>query len=138
MGKTVITYGNFDALHWGHINLLQRARMLGDNLIVAVSTDEFSNGKNKMTLFTYKERVKLLKQTKLADKIIPESTWEQKEDDIKKYNVDILVMGDDWEGKFDNLPCETVYLPRTEGISTFEIKRRGDRYNLQMNLQKNE
>lgn len=121
---TVITYGNFDALHWGHINLLQRAKALGDRLVVAVSTDEFSRGKNKETLYTYEERVALLKQTGLADLIIPENTWEQKLDDIKIYDVDIFVMGEDWKGKFDELPCKKVYLPRTKGISTSDIKDR--------------
>lgn len=122
--KTVITYGNFDALHWGHINLLQRCRKLGDRLIVAVSTDEFSRGKSKETLFTYKERVASLKQTGLADLIIPEKSWDQKTEDVKKYKVDIFVMGDDWKGKFDELPCKKVYLSRTKGISTSEIKDR--------------
>jgi glycerol-3-phosphate cytidylyltransferase len=118
----VITYGTFDALHWGHINLLQRAKKYG-HLTVAVSTDEFNLLKGKHSLFSYKERVKLLKQTGLADKIIPERSWEQKEKDIKKHNIDIFIMGDDWKGKFD-LPCKTIYLPRTEGISTSEVKKR--------------
>jgi glycerol-3-phosphate cytidylyltransferase len=121
---TVLTYGNFDALHWGHINLLQRAKNLGDRLVVAVSTDEFSRGKNKETLYSYEERVALLKQTKLADIIIPENNWEQKVDDVKKYDVDIFVMGEDWKGKFNELKCKIIYLPRTEGISTSDIKER--------------
>jgi glycerol-3-phosphate cytidylyltransferase len=124
MHKTIITYGTYDALHWGHINLLQRAKKLGDKLIVGVSTDKFNAQKGKDALFSFEERVNLLKSTGLADEIIPEKDWSQKAEDINKYQVNTLVMGDDWEGKFDDLPCEVVYLKRTELISTSEVKKR--------------
>jgi len=117
--KTVITYGTFDLFHVGHLNLLRRAKELGDYLIVAVSSDEFNLGKNKDT-----DRMKIVEAIKYVDKVIPETSWEQKIEDVKKYNVDVFVMGDDWKGKFDFLKdyCEVVYLPRTEGISTTQLK----------------
>ena len=123
--KRVITYGTFDLLHYGNINLLRRAKQLGDYLIVCLSTDEF-NGKekHKETYFGYNERKQLLEAIRYVDLVIPEESWEQKENDIDKYEIDIFVMGDDWEGKFDLLKqkCEVVYLPRTEEISTTKIK----------------
>ena len=117
--KTVITYGTFDLFHVGHLNLLRRAKELGDYLIVAVSSDEFNLGKIKDT-----DRMKIVEAIKYVDKVIPETSWEQKIEDVKKYNVDVFVMGDDWKGKFDFLKdyCEVVYLPRTEGISTTQLK----------------
>jgi len=123
--KRVITYGTFDLLHYGHINLLRRAKQLGDYLVVCLSTDEFNNKeKNKETYFGYNERKQLLEAIRYVDLVIPEKSWEQKENDIDKYEIDIFVMGDDWEGKFDLLKqkCEVVYLPRTEEISTTKIK----------------
>ena len=121
----VITYGTFDLLHYGHINLLRRAKALGDYLIVALSTDEFNwNEKHKKCYFTYEERKLLLEAVRYVDLVIPEENWEQKKSDVKEYHIDIFVMGDDWEGKFDFLKdsCEVVYLPRTPDISTTQIK----------------
>jgi len=123
--KRVITYGTFDLLHYGHINLLRRAKQLGDYLIVCLSTDEFnSREKNKKTYFSYNERRQLLEAIRYVDLVIPEESWKQKETDIIKYHIDIFVMGDDWKGKFDFLKdkCEILYLPRTEEISTTKIK----------------
>ncbi len=135
MSNTVITYGTFDLLHWGHINLLKRAKALGDALIVGLSTDEFNQNKHKQSVHKYVERKYILEAVCYVDRVIPEVSWEQKISDIKKYNVDIFVMGSDWEGEFDFLKeyCQVVYLPRTEGISTTEIKNRlateaGDKY----------
>ena len=125
--KRVITYGTFDLLHYGHINLLKRAKSLGDYLIVGLSTDEFNNTKkNKESYFDYENRKSLLDAVKYVDLVIPEKTWEQKVSDIQKYNIDVFVMGDDWKGKFDYLEdfgIEVVYLPRTKEISTTKIKK---------------
>ena len=124
--KKVITYGTFDLLHYGHINLLQRAKALGDYLIVALSTDEFnSKEKNKITYFSYEERKRLLEAIRYVDLVIPEQNWEQKISDVKEFKVDTFVMGDDWEGKFDFLKeyCDVVYLPRTPEISTTQINK---------------
>ncbi len=125
--KRVITYGTFDLLHYGHINLLRRAKALGDYLIVALSTDDFnSREKGKVTYFSYEERKLLLEAIRYVDLVIPEQTWEQKREDVRLYHVDTFAMGDDWTGKFDFLKeegCEVVYLPRTPEISTTQIKR---------------
>lgn len=124
--KKVITYGTFDLLHYGHINLLERAKSLGDYLIVAVSTDEFNwDEKRKKCYYTYEDRIHMLKAIKYVDEIIPEENWDQKLTDVEKYDVDVFVIGDDWEGKFDFLEeedVEVVYLPRTPKISTTQIK----------------
>ena len=124
--KRVITYGTFDLLHYGHINLLRRARALGDYLIVALSTDEFNRDqKNKKCYFSYEERKLLLESIRYVDLVIPEENWEQKRADVHLYRVDTFVMGDDWTGKFDFLKeegVEVVYLPRTPEISTTQIK----------------
>lgn len=124
--KRVITYGTFDLLHYGHIHLLRRARELGDYLIVALSTDEFNTvSKHKTTYFTYEQRKLLLESIRYVDLVIPEENWEQKAHDMHMYDVDVFVMGDDWEGKFDFLKdegVEVVYLPRTPEISTTQIK----------------
>ena len=125
--KRVITYGTFDLLHYGHINLLKRAKSLGDYLIVGLSTDDFNNTeKNKESYFDYENRKSLLDAVKYVDLVIPEKTWEQKVSDIQKYNIDVFVIGDDWKGKFDYLEdfgIEVVYLPRTKEISTTKIKK---------------
>jgi len=125
--RRVITYGTFDLLHYGHINLLRRAKSLGDYLIVALSTDEFNmTEKNKKCYFAYEQRKMLLESIRYVDLVIPETCWEQKITDIKKYAVDIFTMGDDWVGKFDFLKeegCKVVYLPRTPEISTTQIKQ---------------
>ena len=120
----MITYGTFDMLHYGHINLLRRARALGDYLIVALSSDSFNAIKNKQSFFHYEHRRQMLEATRYVDLIIPENDWEQKREDIIKHNVNIFVMGNDWEGKFDFLKdiCEVVYLERTPEISTTRIK----------------
>ena len=123
--KRVITYGTFDLLHYGHINLLKRAKDLGDYLIVALSTDEFNLQKDKISYFDYQQRKILLESIRYVDLVIPEISWEQKREDVKKYYADIFVIGDEWEGKFDFLKdegVEVVYLPRTEEISTTQIK----------------
>ncbi len=123
--KRVITYGTFDLLHYGHINLLKRAKQLGDYLIVGLSTDEFNlNCKDKRCYFSYSERKKLLEAIKYVDLVIPEYDWEQKVSDVQEYRVDTFVIGADWEGKFDFLRehCEVVYLRRTPEISTTKIK----------------
>ena len=123
--RKVITYGTFDLLHYGHINLLRRAKELGDYLIVALSTDEFNwNQKQKICYFTYEQRKQLLEAIRYVDLVIPEESWDQKMTDVDKYDVDIFVIGDDWEGKFDFLSekCEVVYLPRTPEISSTKVK----------------
>jgi glycerol-3-phosphate cytidylyltransferase len=125
--KRVITYGTFDLLHYGHINLLRRAKALGDYLIVVISTDEFNwNEKHKKCYFTYEQRKALVETIRYVDLVIPEESWEQKRSDIHEYHIDTFVMGDDWKGKFDFLKeegAEVVYLPRTPEISTTQIKR---------------
>ncbi|PEB79056.1 glycerol-3-phosphate cytidylyltransferase [Bacillus nitratireducens] len=123
--KKVITYGTFDLLHWGHINLLKRAKDLGDYLIVAVSSDEFNKLKNKKSYHSYENRKMILEAVRYVDEVIPEHNWEQKVKDVVNHDVDIFVMGDDWGGEFDFLKeyCEVVYLPRTVGISTTKIKQ---------------
>ena len=124
--KKVTTYGTFDLLHYGHINLLRRAKSLGDYLVVGLSTDEFNNKeKNKECYFDYENRKLLLDAVRYVDLVIPEENWEQKISDIQKYNIDVFVIGDDWKGKFDYLKdigVEVVYLPRTKEISTSKIK----------------
>lgn len=124
--KRVITYGTFDLLHYGHINLLRRAKALGDYLIVALSTDEFATfQKQKQCYFNYAERKSLLEAMRYVDLVIPEENWEQKKEDCKQYHIDVFVMGDDWKGQFDYLEedgVEVVYLPRTPEISTTRIK----------------
>ena len=124
--KRVITYGTFDLLHYGHVNLLRRAKEYGDYLIVALSTDEFNqNLKNKKSYFSYEQRKQLVESIRYVDLVIPEENWEQKIDDIKTFKIDAFVMGDDWNGKFDFLKeyCEVVYLPRTPEISTTQVKQ---------------
>lgn len=124
--KRVITYGTFDLLHYGHINLLRRAKRQGDYLVVALSTDEFNlKSKNKDCYFSYQKRKSLLEAIRYVDLVIPENHWEQKEEDVKLYQIDKFVIGDDWKGKFDFLreSCEVVYLERTPEISTTQIKK---------------
>ncbi len=125
MIKTIITYGTFDMFHIGHLKLLQRQKELGDKLIVAVSTDEFNEEKNKKTLIPYDQRVEIIKNIKCVDEVIAEKSWDQKINDIEKYNVDIFSIGDDWTGEFDFLReyCEVVYLSRTKNISTTKLKK---------------
>lgn len=125
--KRIITYGTYDLLHYGHINLLRRAKEMGDYLIVALSTDRFNwDSKQKKCYFTYEQRKELLEALRFVDLVIPEENWEQKISDIQMYQIDAFVMGDDWEGKFDYLQDETAaeicYLARTPEISTTKIK----------------
>lgn len=124
--KRVITYGTFDLLHYGHINILRRAKALGDYLIVAISTDEFNlNEKGKKCYFTYEQRKAMVEAIRYVDLVIPESDWDQKRTDVHEYNADVFVIGDDWKGKFDFLKeegVEVVYLSRTPEISTTQIK----------------
>ncbi|EGA88917.1 GNAT family protein [Planococcus donghaensis MPA1U2] len=122
--KKVITYGTFDLIHHGHINILKRAKENGDYLIVGLSTDEFNAIKGKAAYHSYEERKLILEAIKYVDEVIPESNWGQKVSDITSNEIDLFVMGSDWEGKFDELMdyCEVLYLPRTEGISTTKIK----------------
>ncbi len=123
--KKIITYGTFDLLHYGHINLLRRARALGDHLTVALSTDRFNmEEKHKTSYFNYEQRKQLLEAIRYVDEVIPEDNWDQKITDIQKYGIDTFVIGDDWEGKFDFLKpyCNVVYLTRTPEISTTQIK----------------
>ncbi len=121
----VITYGTYDLLHQGHINLLRRAKELGDYLIVGVTNDTFDRDRGKLNVRNnVLERVEAVKATGLADQIIIEDYFGQKIDDIQKYDVDIFAIGSDWEGKFDYLNeyCQVVYLPRTEGISSTMLR----------------
>lgn len=124
MPKTIITYGTFDLFHIGHLRLLQRLRALGDRLVVGVSTDEFNVAKGKKTIVPFADRAEIIRGLSCVDLVIPETCWEQKAEDIKQHQVDILGMGDDWLGKFDDLSalCEVMYLPRTEGISSTQIR----------------
>ncbi len=124
MIRTILTYGTFDLLHVGHVNLLKRAKEMGDYLIVGLSTDDFNILKHKQSFYSYEDRKIILESVRYVDKVIPEISWEQKKDDILTYHVDTFVMGNDWKGKFDALRsfCEVVYLPRTDGISSTLIK----------------
>lgn len=125
--KRILTYGTFDLLHFGHIEILRRAKALGNYLVVAVSTDEFNAIKNKKAYHDYETRKKMLEAVRYVDLVIPEKDWGQKRDDVKKYEIDTVVMGSDWEGNenFEKLKdiCEVVYLPRTDNISTTKIKQ---------------
>ena len=105
-------------------SILKRAKELGDYLIVAVSSDEFNLQKGKVCQIKDTDRMQIVEAIRYVDKVIPETSWDQKIEDVKKYNVDVFVMGDDWKGKFDFLKeyCEVVYLPRTQGISTTQLK----------------
>lgn len=122
--KKVITYGTFDLFHIGHWNLLKRAKDQGDYLIVAISTDKFNTDKGKTSSMNFSERKEVVQSISFVDEVIAENDWDQKISDVKKHNIDVFVIGDDWEGKFDFLKqyCQVVYLKRTKGISTTLIK----------------
>lgn len=122
--KRILTYGTYDLLHYGHINLLQHAKELGDYLVVGLSTDEFNAEKGKKSYFSFEERKRLLTAIRFVDEVIPERNWDQKITDVKDLNIDVFVMGNDWNGKFDFLKehCDVIYLPRTPEISTTKIK----------------
>ncbi|WP_416305802.1 adenylyltransferase/cytidyltransferase family protein [Neptunicella sp. SCSIO 80796] len=123
--KTVITYGTFDLFHIGHLRILERLRQLGDRLVVGVSTDEFNSIKGKQSIYSYQERAAIVEALSCVDLVIPEDNWQQKQQDIQHYTVDIFGIGSDWQGKFDELEslCQVVYLPRTPTISTTELKK---------------
>ncbi len=123
--KTVITYGTFDMFHIGHLRLLRRMHEIGEQVIVAVSTDEFNALKGKKALVSYEERREIVEAIEYVDLVIPENSWEQKADDIRQYGVDCFVMGSDWLGHFDHLAelCEVVYLERTQSISSTDLRR---------------
>lgn len=123
--KRVITYGTFDLLHYGHLEILSRAKNLGSLLIVGLSTDNFNKKKGKKSVHSYEKRKEFLESLSYVSKVIPENNWSQKINDIKENNIDLLVMGDDWKEKFDDLKkyCEVEYLPRTAGISTTQLKK---------------
>lgn len=123
--KRIITYGTFDMFHIGHLKLLERLSKMADELIVAVSTDKFNELKNKKVLIPYEQRSEIVSSIKYVTKVIPEENWEQKVDDIRKYEIDIFAIGNDWEGKFDFLQnyCEVRYLERTKDISTTQLKK---------------
>jgi len=123
--KRVITYGTYDLLHYGHIELLRRAREMGDYLIVALSSDEFNRIKDKKSYYNFEQRKVMLEAIRYVDLVIAEEGWGQKEKDVERFEVDTFVMGHDWEGEFDFLKdkCDVVYLKRTEGISTTQIKK---------------
>ena len=121
----VITYGTYDLLHYGHIRLLERAKALGDYLIVGITSDDFDKNRGKINVQqSLMERVDAVKATGIADKIIIEEHEGQKIDDIQKYDVDIFTVGSDWKGKFDYLNefCKVIYLERTEGISSSDLR----------------
>lgn len=123
--KKVLTYGTFDLLHHGHINILRQAKEMGDHLTVAISSDEFNAIKGKQAYYNFETRKMILEAIRYVDKVIPENEWEQKIKDVKEHEIDVFVMGNDWEGKFDFLKeyCDVIYLPRTEGISSTKIKQ---------------
>jgi len=122
--KTVLTYGTYDLLHYGHLEILRKASLLGDKLIVGVSTDKFNEMKGKTCVVPYQKRKELLESLDYVDKVIPENNWDQKVTDIQDNNIDIFVMGDDWKGKFDELKdfCKVIYYPRTKGISSTKLR----------------
>ena len=125
--RRVLTYGTFDLLHYGHTRLLRRAAAMGDYLVVALSTDEFNAGKGKKSFYPYEVRREMLEAIRYVDLVIPEYSWEQKIDDVKRYGIDVVVMGGDWAGsdRFEYLRdyCELVFLDRTPGISTTQVKQ---------------
>jgi len=125
MSKTIITYGTFDMFHIGHLNLLRRLKLMADKVIVGVSTDEFNAIKGKNCLIPFEQRADIVGAIDCVDLVVPEVAWEQKIDDIQKYNVDIFAIGDDWEAEFDFLKdyCEVIYLTRTQNVSTTGLKR---------------
>ena len=126
--KKVITYGTFDLLHYGHQRLLERAKQLGDYLVVGITSDDYDKTRGKINVQqSLSERIAAVRKTGLADKIIVEEYEGQKIDDIKKYGIDIFTVGSDWVGKFDylNAYCKVIYLDRTKGISSSEIRQKG-------------
>lgn len=123
-GTVALTYGTYDLFHVGHVRLFERIRQRYDRLVVAVSTDEFNAIKGKRSVVPYADRVEMVRSCRWVDEVIPETDWAQKERDIVAVGADAVVMGSDWEGRFDHLKplCDVVYLPRTEGVSSTELK----------------
>lgn len=124
MSKTVITFGTFDVFHVGHLRILERARASGDRLVVGVSTDQLNiEKKGRPPVYTQEERAEILRALRCVDKVFFEESLEQKAEYIRDHSAEVLVMGDDWEGKFDDLSslCEIIYLARTPAISTTEV-----------------
>lgn len=115
--------GTFDLLHPSHVSILTKSKELGSNLIVMLSTDYFNEQKGKRSIMSYEERYFMLTNLRCVDLVVPEQSWDDKLKYIEKYNVDVFVMGDDWDGKFNDLPCEVKYFPRGD-ISTTSIKER--------------
>ncbi|MBA5248023.1 MAG: glycerol-3-phosphate cytidylyltransferase [Gammaproteobacteria bacterium] len=125
----VITYGTFDLFHIGHWNLLNRAKNEGDYLIVAISSDEFNLQKGKKSHMAFQARYEVIKSLRFVNEVIIENNWDQKESDIKEYDIDVFVMGDDWQEEFDYLKkyCKVKYLSRTSNISSSILKKLFDR-----------
>ena len=124
MAKTVITFGTFDVLHVGHVRVLNRAGALGDRLVVGVSSDALNfSKKGRNPVFSQEERLELVANLKVVDEVFVEESLEQKREYVETYGADVLVMGDDWAGRFDYLNdlCDVVYLPRTPSVSTTAI-----------------
>ena len=119
-----ITYGTYDLFHVGHVRLFMRIKAQFDRLIVAVSTDEFNAIKGKRSVMPFADRVELVTSCRHVDMVIPETHWDQKPDDIRRFGCSAFIMGDDWKGRFDYLRplCKVIYLPRTEGISSTDLK----------------
>ncbi len=123
--KRAITYGTYDLFHVGHLRLFKRIADMAEELYVAVSSDEFNAIKGKKCVIPFEERLEIIDSLDCVTKVLREDNWEQKIPDIQRYGCDLFVMGSDWEGKFDFLKeyCDVVYLPRTPGISTTDIKK---------------
>lgn len=123
--KRIVTYGTFDLFHIGHLRILERARDMGDQLFVGVSSDEFNAIKGKNSFFSYNNRAAIISSLRCVDHVFPEYSWDQKPSDFQKYKANVFVMGSDWTGKFDELSnlIQVHYLPRTEGISSSDIKK---------------
>ncbi|WP_395154251.1 adenylyltransferase/cytidyltransferase family protein [Ilumatobacter sp.] len=122
--RRAITYGTFDLFHYGHLQLLRRTADLAEEVIVGVATDEFNALKGKRSMANFEQRAEITAAMRMVTSVIPEDSWEQKRLDIVKYDIDLFVMGDDWEGRFDDLSdlCAVIYLPRTTGISSTAIR----------------
>ncbi len=120
--KRIITFGTYDLFHIGHLRILERAKKEGDYLIVGISSDELNEKKGKKAVFPLSERVEIIKALKCVDEVFIEESLELKDEYIKNFNADLLVMGDDWKGKFDWVSCDVMYLDRTPNISTTYLK----------------
>ncbi len=124
MAKIVITFGTYDVFHVGHLRILERARALGDRLVVGVSTDALNQSKKgRSPVYSEDERLEIIASLRCVDQVFFEESLELKEEYVRQFRADVLVMGDDWSGRFDNFSsvCEVVYLPRTPAISTTEV-----------------